>query len=418
MQYCFVEGSFADLARELAEYLHVEVGDNLDANLKDEVLKKLVTASAGLNSYPEKEFTAAYNLLVYLVMQSPSVNMFLPRICENLSKPITSAPVNGAGLALNVLTTIFNLLQPDNEVRSNVFTAILRLVKNSGNFETLRPQLKKLDTWIEEWDLDEEDQRKLFGQLADVAEENGEQGESYQYVLKALRTFESAEYSSKEAQDLSLRALKAALVSTTHFDFHDLTSLPTIQALSDDHSEYSELLEIFSEKELEDYNDFRDENEDWLETEGLDNSVLHRKMRLLTLASVAASTNSKELEYKRIAKALQIPVEDVEMWVIDVIRAGLIEGKLSQQKQVFLIHRTTYRVFGEKQWREVATRLDTWRSSLRAVKEVISRERQQAEAQKERELHEAERKIAGASGMGAGRRTIGGRENMVEMGTD
>jgi translation initiation factor 3 subunit M len=32
-------------------------------------------------------------------------------------------------------------------------------------------------------------------------------------------------------------------------------------------------------------------------------------------------------------------------------------------------------------------------------------------------MHEVERKVAGASGMGAGRR-IGGRDNMVEMGTD
>jgi len=36
---------------------------------------------------------------------------------------------------------------------------------------------------------------------------------------------------------------------------------------------------------------------------------------------------------------------------------------------------------------------------LRAVKEVISRERQLAEAQKEREMHEADRKLAGATGM-------------------
>jgi len=178
MQYCFVEGTFADLARDLAEYLHIsaEIEPLLEANTKDEVLKKLVTAAAGLNSYPEKEFTAAYNLLVYLVMQSPNVNMFLPRMCDHLTKPITSAPVNGSGLALNVLTTIFNLLQPDNEVRFNVFQAILRLVKNSGNFETLRPQLKKLDQWIGEWDLDEEDQRKIFGMLADAAEDVGEQG--------------------------------------------------------------------------------------------------------------------------------------------------------------------------------------------------------------------------------------------------
>jgi translation initiation factor 3 subunit M len=102
------------------------------------------------------------------------------------------------------------------------------------------------------------------------------------------------------------------------------------------------------------------------------------------------------------------------MWVIDVIRAGLVEGKLSQQKQVFLVHRTTYRVFGEKQWREVATRLDQWKESLRGIKEVISRERQAAESQKEREIMEADRKVQGVSGMNAGRR----KDNMVEMGTD
>jgi translation initiation factor 3 subunit M len=243
--------------------------------------------------------------------------------------------------------------------------------------------------------------------------------QGYQYVLKALRTFEASEVSSPEAEALSLRALKVALLSNTHYDFQDLTSLPTIQALSDSQPTYFELLEIFAEKELEDYNDFRDEHEGWIEEEELDNSRLHRKMRLLTLASVAASTNSRELEYKRIAKALQIPSEDVEMWVIDVIRAGLIEGKLSQQKQVFLVHRTTYRVFGEKQWREVATRLDQWKASLRAVKEVISRERQQAEAQKEREMQEAERKSAGAAGMSSGRRPVNGAgRDMVEMGTD
>ena len=113
--------------------------------------------------------------------------------------------------------------------------------------------------------------------------------QSYQYILKALRTFDpkdSKDVSSTEAQTLSLRALKAALLSNTHYDFHDLTSLPAIQALSDSQPIYSELLEIFSEKELEDYNDFRDEHEGFLEKEALDNSKLHRKMRLLTMASL------------------------------------------------------------------------------------------------------------------------------------
>ena len=176
-QQVFIDGTFPDLAQELAEYLNIgeEVAPLLESNKKDEVLKKLVTASVALNAAPEKEFTAAYNLLVYLVIQSPSVNSFLPKVCENLSRPITSSPVNGPGLALSALTTIFNLLAPDNEVRFNVFQQILKLVKSSGLFETLRPQLKKLDTWVQEWELDEEDQRKLFGMVADVAEDAGEE---------------------------------------------------------------------------------------------------------------------------------------------------------------------------------------------------------------------------------------------------
>lgn len=243
--------------------------------------------------------------------------------------------------------------------------------------------------------------------------------ESYQYVLRAIRTFASDEVSTKEAQTLSLRALKSALLSPTHFDFHDLTSLPSIQALSDSHPKYFELLEVVSEKELEDYSDFRDEYEDFIEEAGLDNSKLHRKMRLLTLASLAASTATRELEYKRIGQALQVPSEDVEMWVIDVIRAGLVEGKLSQQKQTFLVHRTTYRVFGEKQWREIATRLDSWKESLRGVLEVVRRERQAAEKQKENEMKDVERRANGQQGMGAGRKYGNNRDNnMIEMGTD
>jgi translation initiation factor 3 subunit M len=175
-QYVFIEGSFADLAQELADFLNIgpEVTPLLEQNKKDDALKKLVTASIALNSIPEKEIQAAYNLLVYLVLQSPSVNMFLPRVCENLSKPITSSPNNGTGIALSILGTIFNLLQPDNEVRFNVFQAVLRLVKQSGSFEVLKTQLAQLDNWMKEWDIDEEDKCKMYTNIAEVAEEAGE----------------------------------------------------------------------------------------------------------------------------------------------------------------------------------------------------------------------------------------------------
>lgn len=177
IQHVFIEGEFAELAQELADYLDIsaDVKPLLAENKKDDALKRLTVASAKLNSFPEKEFTAAYNLLVYLVLQSPNANMFLPKICDHLSKPVTSSPANGSGLALNILSTVFNLLPPGNSVRSNVFEAVVQLVKNTGSFDALRPQLKKLDAWIVEWDIDEEDQRKLFVKIADVADDASEE---------------------------------------------------------------------------------------------------------------------------------------------------------------------------------------------------------------------------------------------------
>jgi translation initiation factor 3 subunit M len=73
--------------------------------------------------------------------------------------------------------------------------------------------------------------------------------------------------------------------------------------------------------------------------------------------------------------------------VIDSIRSGLVEGKLSQQKQEFLIHRSTYRVFGENQWREVASRLETWKSSLTNVLAVIRAQKAEFAADKEAALN-------------------------------
>lgn len=326
------------------------------------------------------EIIAAYNLLVHLIRQSSNPNMFLPRICQNLSNPITSSPTNGTGLALSVLTTIFNILPQDNDVRYHVFLAILRVIRSSGSFELLRPQLKNLDTWITQWETDEEDQRKLYLSIAEVAEEaSGEEEQSYLYLLRALRTIPSEEAASAEARQLSARALKSALSYPTHFDFQDLTSLDSIQALRKSDPILFELLDIFNAQVLDDYNDFKDEHDDFLSSQSLSDDTLTRKMRLLTLASLAASTQSRSLPYQHISRALQIPSEDTEIWVIDTIRAGLVEGKLSQLNQTFLVHRSTYRVFGEKQWTEVQGRLDTWRASLEGVLAVVRAEREEGD---------------------------------------
>jgi hypothetical protein len=98
----------------------------------------------------------------------------------------------------------------------------------------------------------------------------------------------------------------------------------------------------------------------------IDESKAERKIRLLTLATLS-NTPSRTLSYTKIASSLDISQEDVELWLIDVIRAGLVEGKLSQARQELLVHRSTYRTFGKAEWKDLYSRLDDWKVALEGV---------------------------------------------------
>ena len=124
----------------------------------------------------------------------------------------------------------------------------------------------------------------------------------------------------------------------------------------------------------------------------IDASKAERKIRLLTLA-ILSNTPSRTLPYTKIASALAIPASDVELWLIDVIRAGLVEGKLSQARQELLVHRSMYRSFGREGWEEIEARLEDWRIALEGV---LGGE--QAAALKGQELQGGHQQINGASG--------------------
>jgi len=309
-------------------------------------------------------------------------DQFFARICQYLSEqPITSSAQHGPSLAIMALTTIFNILPLASESRYHVFLAILKVIKStfsSHAFEALIPQLEvNVPNWLSAWQLDDEDARNLHVAIADVASATAHNDLAYKYLLNALETISSASASEAESQALAKRTLIAALTNPSVIDFTALAASEAIQGLRRSESNLFDLLEIFSSDDYSSYTDFLETNS--LSALSIPESaaeVLSTKIRLLTLATIAASSPTRSVPYSAIASALQVPSEDVEMWVIDAIRAGLIEGKLSQLKQEFLVQRATYRVFGEKQWAEIQGRLMVWRRSLESVLTVVRNERE------------------------------------------
>lgn len=304
------------------------------------------------------------------------------RICQYLcEQPITSSPTHGNSLAIQALTTVFNVLPLSSDSRYHVFLAILKVLKtvtSPQSFDALVPQLEiNIPNWLSAWQLDDEDVRTLYLAVADAASTTGNESLSYNYLLKALETIPTESVGESESIELAKRTLRTALTNPHITDFTPLTASDAIQAVRKSDNNLFELLEIFSSDDYSSYVDFLETNE--LSSLGIEESsadALSTKIRLLTLATIAASSTTRSVSYSSIASALQIPSEDVEMWVIDTIRAGLIEGKLSQLKQEFLVQRATYRVFGEKQWAEIQGRLNVWRRSLESVLQVVKTERE------------------------------------------
>ncbi len=173
----FVDGTFGELVQELAEYLHV--GDAVEPLVakgkNEEALAAVVEASGALNAAPEKEFTGTYNLLIHLAInESPDPNLYLRTICQNLLKPVTSSPVNGVGLALNALQAVFNLLEPKNPLRYNVFMSILRFLRMHSLYDNIKATVPQLPGWLSDWDVNDEAQRKLYMELASFSADQGD----------------------------------------------------------------------------------------------------------------------------------------------------------------------------------------------------------------------------------------------------
>jgi translation initiation factor 3 subunit M len=175
-----------------------------------------------------------------------------------------------------------------------------------------------------------------------------------------------------------MKAIRTAVSLPNIFDLQALVSLPSLEQFQKENNPAYDFLQIFLKGDLGSYRAFNQSHPTWMADNRIipfsiashcadfDSPKAERKIRLLTLASLA-NTPSRTLSYAKISESLDIPKEDVEVWLIDIIRAGLVEGKLSQARQELLVHRSTYRTFGREEWEELESRLEDWRVALEAI---------------------------------------------------
>ena len=130
-----------------------------------------------------------------------------------------------------------------------------------------------------------------------------------------------------------------------------------------------ELLHIFVDGDLNDYIEFYNNNLEFVEKLAVTHEENMRKMRLLTLASMAQ--DCQEIHFSQLTDKLNLEPGDVEPFIIEAIGSGLIKGKINEPEERVLIRSTINRTFKEAQWQIIKNKLELWQKNLVSIQESI-----------------------------------------------
>lgn len=390
-----VDGTFEEQIDEIATYLdsldqneskvQEQVEQHIQQDDKEAAIQAIVDSSSVLSNASEKgEFVrpARKELLVYHLADlypdyEPSHNLFIHILLssDNFSKHLSPALsdigkvpsfADGALVTYKILSTLYN--NSPSQFRLPIFNALLKLTKEHNLYELFGHRIQSIQSSLREWEASAEDSRAVYVALADLCQDAEDNTKATDFLTRAVETFTAGE----ESNSLTIRAVNAVLNEKERLTVDDLLILPAVKDLQHTSSGHYELLNLLSSGQLADAKQFNASHESFYSANSVSQPIVEYKFRILTVASLAARQDNRKLRYPDVSRALEVPESEVETWIIETIKSGLVEGKLSQPSSVFLVHRATYRTFEHEQWEEVSAKLASWKESLQGILEVIA----------------------------------------------
>ncbi|WFD32990.1 hypothetical protein MSPP1_004047 [Malassezia sp. CBS 17886] len=339
------------------------------------LVSKLVHATPGIVEGTDREVEGLFNLLLALVFQHFADDEaaragLLEHMAVSVGDIESATAAERSVVRYRILANIFNMLPASAALRLRVFRVLLALAAANGDMDFLQAALASLPTWLAQWDVSAEEKNACLSNVV-AALHSPECGpeyvsQAYQYNLLYLR-YISGETALPTAtrHAAAERAIADVLRLPKLFELEDMIHVQVVRDL--DGTPIHRLLHIFVQGTRRDLEVWLVSEQSTCERLALQRDELIRKMRLLDLASLCARSVSAEVSYASIADTLGVPLDDVESWVIDVIRAGLVSGRLSQVKQSFRVYRSTHRAFEKEQWAALEKRLTEWQSSIQSL---------------------------------------------------
>jgi len=298
-------------------------------------------------------------------------------LVQTLSSSLASDTITGHELTrAKILGNLFNNLDRASPARFDCFYNLLSLAGRAGYVQALIGQFSKIETWIQDWQISEEQIRSLYRKVHEVLLVAGKGKEGCKYLFRLLQTYENTSgVTLAAAKEDAIKLIVQSLGEPTTYEVDNVIALKAVAQLENEVA--FDLVKTYAAGNLVNFQDWLAKHPGTLKNLGLDEEGLTHKVRLLNLAYICAG--HRTVDFATIAKSLSIPVDSIEEWIIDLIRVGLVEAKVDQVNSQVVVSRSIHGTFEEDQWAVLKSKLTGWQRNIKVVQRTLSKVRIQME---------------------------------------
>nr|QBH73925.1 eukaryotic translation initiation factor 3 subunit M [Nicoletia phytophila] len=364
----FIDLSLEDQAQELRVYfkdLGAEISEEKSPKgIEDDLHKIIGVCDSCFKEGNESDIESILNGIVSILVLIPferSENLILA-FCEKLTK--ARGPKLGM-VTLRVLWLLFQSLDETSPMRYHVYYHLVQVAGHVDQVKAIFQNVENLKQQFSSCPPSNEQMQKLLRLLHEALLRSGQSGLAAKVMVELLGTYttENASQAREDAQ----RCILAALADPNTFLLDPLLALKPVRFLEGEL--IHDLLSVFVAEKLPSYLQFYQNHKEFIHTLGLNHEQNMKKMRLLTFMQLAES--NPEMSFDTIKSELQLNEDEVEPFIIDILKTKLVRVKMDQAARKVYVSSTMHRTFGRLQWQQLRDLLQSWRNNLAMIQDSM-----------------------------------------------
>lgn len=345
-----IQDESVKLAPVAEQYREVvkSAGDKLQPSDVQDLFFSFAEASVNILKVPRADFEPISNLLLFVLSSAPDFDSLVPVVLASLTNQLPTVTAQLVALVA-VLGNLFNVLDSKSEQRAYVLDTLLDVATVAQTTSQFAEQLTQIAGWLNEWQISEQTKASIVSKLIKSLESTHP---------TELCNFLKTILAQQPENQLAIETLVTkSLEQPRYFDFGDIEALPGLKALQTTNPGLYAQFEAAATGQ-------------YSKLAGVDASAaVQRKARVTTLSRMASE--KRELSYSDLQKELDIPAEDVEIYILYAVKDGLVQGRISQLSETFSVESAT--VFGPMRdchWDCIEATLESWKRALQAVSDA------------------------------------------------